>query len=375
MPTLYYLALYVLGVVLAQVLFALLLWWAHLRFWHWRLGTTRNYDLVEELRLPDGGVAELRRLHASSPADAGAQVSQVPVLLVHGLAMNHHNHDIADQYSLGRYLRDEGRDVWLLTLRSGRTRFSVFGHPHGNFAAMSKYDLPSAVATVLERTGQPQLDLAGFSMGGILVYASLGRGLQVDQVRRVALFSAPGKIRPLGPIGWARILPAALVPSVPMRLVTRTFAFAPRWVARLLWWRLYHARNMERITERSMLWNAWEDIPGRLGSEFVRWAGQRGEITVDGVPILQGLAEVAVPVCFFAGSVDWLAPVWTVRAGYDAWGSALPNADKHFVQLGREHGHRDDYGHCDVAFGRHVRAEVFAPAARFLATGALSAAS
>jgi hypothetical protein len=39
------------------------------------------------------------------------------------------------------------------------------------------------------------------------------------------------------------------------------------------------------------------------------------------------------------------------------------------VVLGRASGTRDEYGHCDISFGRHVKTEVFEPAARFLATG------
>jgi hypothetical protein len=131
---------------------------------------------------------------------------------------------------------------------------------------------------------------------------------------------------------------------------------------------------VERRLERHMLWNVWEDIPGRLGSEFVGWSSKGGELTVRGKPVLDGLAQIAEPACFFAGAVDWLAPVWTVRAGYDAWGSAVPGCNKHFCVLGRENGTQHDYGHCDIAFGLNAQEEVFAPAAFFLATGVFRAA-
>jgi polyhydroxyalkanoate synthase subunit PhaC len=355
--------LYIAGVLLAQLLVVLLVWWAHLRFWRWRLQVERAYDHVEQIALPDGGRIELRRLTGTG----------VPVLLVHGLAMNHRNQDIAEEVSFARHLRAQGRDVWLLTLRSGRTHLSVFGQSHSHFSAMVKHDFPVAVNTVLARTGQAQLDLAGFSMGGMLVYATLGRTVQPAQVRRVALFASPAKVRPLGLLSLSRVLPYGLSPSVPMRLWTRSLAFAPRWISALLWRQLYNAKNVERAVERNVLWNVWEDIPGRLGSDFVRWSAADGVVSVDGAPILDGLSQVAVPVCFFAGSVDWLAPAWTVRAGFDAWGSALPGVDKHLVLLGREHGTRNEYGHCDIAFGKHVREEVFEPAGRFLATGLFGA--
>ena len=51
------------------------------------------------------------------------------------------------------------------------------------------------------------------------------------------------------------------------------------------------------------------------------------------------------------------------------WGKQVPGLEKHFVVLGRHAGTHDEYGHCDISFGRHAKTEVFEPAARFLATG------
>jgi polyhydroxyalkanoate synthase len=359
------------------VLFHLLgaaLWWVHLRFWR-RLSVALPYETVDELTLPDGGVIELRRV-GRSPHASLAESSDVPVLMVHGLAMNHRNHDLAEEVSFARHLRNEGRDVWLLTLRSGRSSRSfkqphqwVFGPPQSDFAAMVQHDLPIAVREVLARTGQSQLDFAVFSMGGMLLYAGLDRTVDSKLVRRAAVFASPAKIRPLGTLNLTRFLPPALALSVPMTLMTRSFAFAPRLVPSFLWRRLYNPRNVDSKVERQMLWDVWEDIPGRLGNDFVRWSSQDGVLTNEGVPVLAGLADVKVPACFFAGSIDWLAPVYTVHAGFEAWGRNVPSLHKHFVVLGRQTGASDDYGHCDLAFGRHVKKEVFEPAARFLATG------
>ena len=52
---------------------------------------------------------------------------------------------------------------------------------------MAEHDLPTAVAAILERTDAPQVDYVGFSMGGMLLYASLGHTLPAAQVRRVAI--------------------------------------------------------------------------------------------------------------------------------------------------------------------------------------------
>lgn len=364
--------LYVGALMLASALGVLLLWWLHLVFWRRRLEIPRGYALEEDIVLPDGGTITLRRLPAPSDAEAARDGADVPLLLVHGLAMSHRNHDACDQTSFAHFMRRRGRDVWLVTLRSGRSRLSLFGPRHSHFEAMVEHDIPHAVQAVLARTGKRQVDYVGFSMGGMLLFASLDRTLDSSLLRRAAIIGSPAFVRPLGPLALSRYLPPYLTPSVPMRLFTRSFAFAPRFVARVLWRRLYNVNNVERAVERRMLWNVWEDIPGRLGSDFVRWSSRGGELAVKGKPVLPGLARVAVPACFFAGSVDWLAPVWSVRAGYEAWGRALPNPNKHLVVLGREHGAREDYGHCDLYFGRYAREEVFEPAARFLDSGAFT---
>lgn len=361
--------LYIGFLLCIETVVVIALWWAHLRFWQNRLAVPLPYASVEELAMPDGGTIELRRIGTPVAAGPAGESTHIPVLLIHGLAMNHRNHDANEGSSFARFLRDQGRDVWLLTLRSGRYSSSPLGHPRSDFAAMVKHDLPRAVAEVLAKTGQPQLDLGGFSMGGMLIYASLARTLDSALVRRVAIFASPAKIRPLGVMGLWHWLPRSVTPTVRTRLLMRSFAFFPRLVPSFIWRRVYNPKNVESDVERRMLWNVWEDIPGRLGSDFMRWSKNNGTVTVDGVPVLDGLAQVSVPVCFFAGAVDWLAPVYTVRAGYEAWGRDVAEVDKHFVVLGRETGTVDDYGHCDISFGRHVRAEVFEPAARFLTTG------
>lgn len=356
-----YVAFMVVLVNAAVALVLFLCWRGHLAFWSRRLSRSAEYAELEEHTMPDGGVITLRRIAAGDNAHGS------PVLLVHGLAMSHHCFDLEEE-SLARHLQREGFEVWLVTLRSGRSYLSPFGPAHCSFAAMVEHDLPFAVDTILARTGKQQLDIAALSMGGMLLYASLGRSLAQDKVHRVVLFGSPGEIRPLGLLSWSRFMPARLAMSVPLRGLLRTVAFAPRLVPSFLWRRLYNPANVEPRYERHMLWNIWEGIPGRLGRDFVTWSAGRGVVTVKGgESVLAGLSHVDVPVLFFAGSVDWLAPVHSVRVAYEAWGSALSMVEKNFVVLGRDtHGTAHDYGHCDLIIGRNALREAFEPATRFL---------
>src|SRR5262245_44496786 len=86
----------------------------HVRFWERRLGIELPYALIERIQTPDGAFIELRRLPKPS-----STLALPPILIVHGLGANHRNNDLSADLSLARHLSKAGRDVWLLTLRSG----------------------------------------------------------------------------------------------------------------------------------------------------------------------------------------------------------------------------------------------------------------
>src|SRR6185295_5135708 len=146
----------------------------HLGYWSRKLGVRMPYELEERLNTPDGAAIELRRLPpASTPS--GPPLSELPpILLVHGLGANHRNTDLLPDHSLARHLSARGRDVWLVTLRSGLERLARAQQRKVRFRAMVEHDLPLAIDTVLAKTGQRALDYVGFSMGGMLLYAALG---------------------------------------------------------------------------------------------------------------------------------------------------------------------------------------------------------
>ena len=55
-----------------------------------------------------------------------------------------------------------------------------------------------------------------------------------------------------------------------------------------------------------------------------------------------------------------------MRPAFDAWGSALLTIEKRFVVLSTAEGAQADYGHGDLAFGRHARVDLFDPIEVFL---------
>lgn len=346
--------------LVAALLFFGLAAWAHLAFWTRRLNLPLSYARVEQLQTPDGATIELRRI-----AEPSGSRSAVPVLLVHGLAANHRNNDLHPDYSLARYLAEQGRDVWLLTLRSGRATRGA-ARRRVRFDAMARFDLPTAIDAVRERSGAARLDYLGFSMGGMLLYAALARSVNEARLRRVVICGSPATIGVRRLSRWlVRKIPRALVPGVPMRLLSRLFAFAAEWFSTPFHSVIVNHRNVPPGLTRASMVNLVEDIPASLQADFVDFA-RDGRIHFEGSPALDGLAEVGTPALFLAGAADNLAPISSVRRAFDAWGANRHDVDKTFVSLGRAFGHKEDYGHGDLAFGRHVTTEVFPIVAEFL---------
>ncbi|EYF07092.1 alpha/beta fold hydrolase [Chondromyces apiculatus] len=356
--------LLLLGLALL-VVFALATW-AHLRFWNSRLGLALAYDVEEVLPTPDGAHIELRRVPRAKGAEATKAADDAalpPVLLVHGLGANHRNQDLHPDWSLARHLAAVGRDVWLVTLRSGLL-VGWAERRRAHFGAMVKHDVPMAVQAILERTGKAQVDYVGFSMGGMLLYAALGRTLDVAKVRRAVIIGSPGRV--LSPTRLVRLVPRGFIPTVPMRSLAQGFAFASEWARTPLHGALANPRNLAPGVTRLILMNLVRDIPAVLQAEFLGWAAGDGEIRVGGERVLDGLAKVEVPVLFFAGSKDNLAPVSAVRHAFEAWGRERPETPKRLIVLGRDFGQQEDYGHGDLAVGARAAAEIFEPVARFL---------
>jgi hypothetical protein len=139
---------------------------------------------------------------------------------------------------------------------------------------------------------------------------------------------------------------------------SRLRTFAHHWV--------FNPDNVAKGVASSALVNVIEDVPGPLNLDFATWASSLdGRITFEGKPVLDHLGELSIPIVFFAGAADRLAPPSSVRAAFDAWGERT-GVHKRFVLLSRENGAKADYGHGDLAVGSHVKEEIFEPLAQFL---------
>ncbi|MFO0683892.1 MAG: alpha/beta fold hydrolase [Sandaracinus sp.] len=349
-------ALLVVAIAALVVLIAMAL---HYRGALRRYGVEVPYGLVERLPTPDGACIELRRL----PGDVVSSLP--PVLCVHGIAIDHRNNDMLETLSLARSLRARGRDVWLLTLRSGIESPSFRHVRRVRFDAMVRHDVPMGVEEVRRRTGASAIDYVGFSMGGMLLYAALGRTVEPSAIRRVVILGSPGKmIPPLRVIGTIARVPRWLVPGAPLRIGARMIAFLAEWLHTPLHTLVYNRRNVARGVTPAALMTV-RDIAQPLMADFAGFLASGGVVRFEGAPVLEGLAHVRSPVRFFAGAGDRIAPPAAVRAAYDAWGASETGVDKEMIVLAAG-THDHDYGHGDLAIGQNLARDVFEPAVAFL---------
>lgn len=343
--------------------------WVHLRLTVRWLTRAPTYALEEELATPDGAKLELRRVGVSDgAANDGAGADAVPVLLVHGISANHRNLDLERESSLARYLAERGRDVWLLTLRSGRRfRWREAWAPQG-FGPMARHDVPLAVARVLERTGARAVDYVGFSMGGMVLYAALGRHLPERRLRRAVLIASPGRVPPpRGVPRWLRLLPPVLVPRILTGLLGTVLAFGAEWFVTPVHRAVLNPANVAPGVIRLALVDCIEDVPGRLLADFMGWATTTGELRVEGENVIDRLRQVQVPALFLVGEADRVAPVEAVRVAYDAWGAEAAGETRQWAVIGADSGAAQPYGHGDLAVGHRLRRDLFPRIDRFLA--------
>ena len=351
-----------LAVLAAVVLLAV----AHVAYWRRRFYVHAEYEHEQVLDTEDGCTIVLRRL----PRPEGAIVGP-PVLMVHGLGANHRNSDLVPEHSMARHLRAHGRDVWLVTLRSGHAMRTWRARARVRFDHMVEHDVPLAIREVLRQTGATQVDYIGYSMGGMLMYATIAHADVCEQVRRVVIIGSPPVLQVPWPLRGAMMmgawLPRMLVPTVHARF----FAIALAFVSERIFTPAHRLLAGDRAAIRrglvpQAMVSATADIAGPLAADFCGWqARQGGHVTYRDTPVLDLLPAAEMPALFIAGARDPLGRVEAMRAAFESWGAT----EKQLIVLGRAHGSRSDYSHADMILAAHAPVEVFEPIARFLAAG------
>lgn len=334
-----------------------------------RIRTTAGADELHFVRTADGWRLALHRYRTRS---AG-----LPVILCAGYACNRYFLDYDEDYSLARFLARAGFDAWVLELRGrglSRPNPDTSRPRVWTFDDLVTLDVPAAVGHVARATGQ-DITWVGHSMGGMVLYAYLGR-----------CAGRPHAVRGGVTIAAPVVLPTA-VPALVGRLGTLLLRLplcdiiGQRWaldvicgLAGILGPSLLGIAANPANIDRHVLGRALRlcigDVPRAKLQQLARWALDGEFSSVDGaVDYRAALGRVDTPLLLIAGSADRLATPAAVRRTLDY----LPPAAASYLEFGRAHGHSIDYGHADLILGRAAPAEVFPAVARWLAERAATA--
>lgn len=282
-----------------------------------------------------------------------------PVILAHGLAVNHSNFDLGPDNSLARYLSEKGFDVWTFDVRGvGASREPVdeSGRVRGaTFDDIARHDAAAVIARVRALSGAERVLWAGHSMGGMVIAAHLAQAPEAPVAGAVVLGSpfrfgayraAPAIVESIA----ARVVPGVpldsffglLVPFV--HLGAREHRF------------FVNGRNMSVETSRRVLATIFDRVPMTLTASFGAFVRAGRVRSADGrFDYESKLADVRTPMLFVAGAADRQAPPSAVMPAYEALGAG----DKRFFIAGRENGFQEDYGHGDLVLGERAAGECF----------------
>lgn len=315
--------------------------WAHFAYWGRRLRLRPEVDQVLHARTRDGWRIALHRRRAR-----GA-LRGPPVLLCHGIAVNHHAMDFAvPGLSLALNLAGRGFDCFSIDLRGHGASSREPGAP--GLWTLDDYlreDIPAALAAIREETGQPRVFWVGHSQGALLGLATCA--LRPEEVAGVVAIAPPSQfgtnaaLRQLvriGNLGLAGLL----------RTVARLWApFAPVWHPRLADLAIRKA-NVEPEAYRLFLANATEPVNAGVVAHFARCIEADRCRSFDGaVDYFAAFAQCRRPALFISGDQDGLAPPRAVEDACVRWGGPK-----------RYWGAGAMYGHADLLIGRRASADV-----------------
>ena len=314
---------------------------AHLLFWRWWLHAPGGEDERLVAVAADGWRLQLwRRRPRGAPRIT-------PVLLVHGIAMNHQALDFGvERWSLSAALSAGGLDCFALDLRGhgGSRRRPAGAEPTWTLDHYLSLDVPAALEAIERATGQRRVFFVGHSQGALLGLAAAQR--YPDRIAGVVALAPPVRLplaamehRALGALAHWRLLRPLAELVAPL-----SGWWQPRRAGLAL-----QLANMERPVYRRLLMNAIEELPPGVVGHFHKLAREQRLGSFDGSEDWHGgLARCRQPALFVAAPRDGLAPQAGVEEAHARWGG-----EKTLLLAG------PGVGHGDLLLGKQAPTELF----------------
>ncbi|MFZ5439716.1 MAG: alpha/beta fold hydrolase [Myxococcota bacterium] len=282
-----------------------------------------------------------------------------PVLLCHGISANERNMDLDDEHSMARWFAAHGREAWTMSLRA--TGLSdgpdaAKGRGAISFDDYWRHDLPAAIDFVRRTSGAAELDYAGHSMGGMVLYAYLAQGGK--GVRAAATLGSPTRL------DWGtsvETLALTFGPVLASDGAQLPSALGSRLIAPFqggddLVQRLFHTpESTSLVTWRRLLTYGTADTAGGTAKQLLALMRTGDFRTSDGRDLRADMKKITTPILVVAGRLDRIAVAPAVMDGYRALGGP-----KQWLLVTRANGSVGEYGHMDLVIGERAGDEVWA---------------
>ncbi|NLH47779.1 MAG: alpha/beta hydrolase [Myxococcales bacterium] len=348
-----------LAVLLLIVVF-LFVWYDLARRFYGGRGTE---DEIQFVTTDDGWRLALHRYRPR-----GANPHGEPVLLHHGLASNYRSFDLnvdspaAPVPSLPHWLAERGYDVYAIDLRGrGDSERAGWGTDKTWTWSVDDYiekDDPAFVQAILARTGFTDLHWIGHSMGGILLLAHCAR----EGSPRLASGIAVGSGLAYQNTGshYERLIPFAGVTRYKKRF---PFGSMAKFFAPFAGWKKigldtfnYCPENTAPAAAKAIYGGVICNTSSLVVRQMASLFGADGLTSLDGKIRYPEIAKnVTTPLLLIAGSRDHQSSI----ALADRTLKQLAGEQHKTLFFGKDHGHRENYGHFDLLVGLHAETEVF----------------
>lgn len=288
-----------------------------------------------------------------------------PVLLVHGLGTNHHNFTEPANACLVDYLVEKGYDCWALDLRGTRSSKAPFERDPMAVSLddFMLHDIPAAIEHIRRSTGYAQVHYVGHSLGGMMLYAYAQEFGSEDIASAVTLGSPIGFDGVKAKAGLALLPIIKRFPHFCADLLKGTFPIvAPlRFNPGVF---PMNARNVHPALKVGDFYTMVDiPIPAVLGEMAHMLHRKVWRMKNDKLDVKAGLSSMDFPLLAIYGKRDPFTPLEHAKRFIEA----LPHDDKALLICSRENGCKNDYGHCDLAFGVDGARAVFKPIAEWFA--------
>jgi pimeloyl-ACP methyl ester carboxylesterase len=315
---------------------------AHYAFWSRRLRVAAREDELCWAVTRDGWELAMGRCRPRGTP------RRIPVLLVHGIAMNRLAFELGvGRYALSPFLAAAGFDCFALELRGhGQSRPRAGAPRRWNLDTYLAQDLPAALERIRELTGASQVLYVGHSQGALLGLA--GAALYPERIAGIVALAAPvhfdaqAKLKRLVRLRYP-------LRGRYLRFLARMISpFSGYWHPALADLAI-NLRNVEPRVYRRLLANGIENLPAGVLEQFDAFIREDTFRSLDGaVDYRAALERCRQPALFVAAERDGLAPPAVVQAAHRRWGGP-----KRYVLFER------GYGHTDLLLGRRAPEEVY----------------